>query len=381
MRNAWVLAAALAVAPVSARGQDFLAGPQVVDPGLAAPLVVDPLDGPVVRLDELGRVAADPPARPTVGRVQGVAGGAAVSTPGSADIGFTYLVPLWTFRDFQLAAPSGYQGLFPVFGDTGPVDSTFGYAPRVRVGYQVEDLDLGVSGTGAFLNLTGRVDRQASDTRGATGQLNGYANLTLAVVDGELNRLFGFEELFPRKDPDHPAVIDSVLDLRLGSRYVALDQNYSGTLVGGFDRANVATRYSSQSFRGIGVTTAADWALPCGRHFAPFVTPRFSLLVGENRRNSSLSVVAAGLPSFAATQLDSRTQLVPVSELEVGVDYGWELAERLRRGPPRPRFTVRVAGVAQFWGGMGPLSAGSSQGFRDTDLYLVGGYLQAGLRF
>jgi len=45
-----------------------------------------------------------------------------------------------------------------------------------------------------------------------------------------------------------------------------------------------------------------------------------------------------------------------------------------------PQFCVRLALVGQYWGGMGPLSAGSTQGFRTNDLFLAGVSVQIGLR-
>jgi hypothetical protein len=116
-------------------------------------------------------------------------------------------------------------------------------------------------------------------------------------------------------------------------------------------------------------------------NWAWFGSVRPSVLLGDNRRNSSVTVTAAGQPGFAQTLYDNSSLLVPVVEAEAGFDWGLGLADRLRNGLEPPRFTIRVAAVGQYWGGLGPLSAGSAQGFRDTDLFLVGGYVQAGVRF
>jgi hypothetical protein len=59
---------------------------------------------------------------------------------------------------------------------------------------------------------------------------------------------------------------------------------------------------------------------------------------------------------------------------------GTELGTRLANGDPLPVFSARVAGVGQYWHGMRPLSAGSGQGFRTSDLYLAGVSVTLGLR-
>jgi hypothetical protein len=272
--------------------------------------------------------------------------------------------------------------LFPVLGTTGPVDTQFAYSPRVDVDYYIADLDLGVGTSGTFLNLSGRVDRQAASSGGVSGQLNAHASLTFVSANiVEFSRQFAFLDLFPRKDPKHPNVADSVVDLRIGTRYVSVEQDYTGTLTGGVGATNMTTRYSTQTFRGIGLTLAANWFVPLGTNWVWFFSGRESLILGDNRRNSSVTVVAAGSPGFAETLADDRTVLVPVTELESGFDWGVELAERLRNGQPPPWFTIRVAAVGQYWGGLGPLSAASSQGFRGTDLFLVGAAVQAGFRY
>ena len=65
--------------------------------------------------------------------------------------------------------------------------------------------------------------------------------------------------------------------------------------------------------------------------------------------------------------------MVTTTEFDVG------LAEKLRAGDPQPLLTLRVAAVGQYWGGVGPLSAGSTQGFRSSDLFLVGVNVMVGI--
>jgi hypothetical protein len=381
VRVAVVMVVVGAVAPF-ARGQEMLfQQPQVVDPLAAGgpQLLLAPPNGPVVG----GNNPGAPPAWEA--GVRGLVGGHGVDNRANASVGFTYLVPLWSFRAFQLPVPRGFESFFPEFGSSGPVDTHFAYAPRVNLHYYVADWDLEIGTTGTFLNLSGRVDRQTSGTAGPSGLLTAYANLTLVSATlPEFGRKFAFEELFPEKAEAKPRLVDSVLDLRIGTRYVGLDQNYSGTLIAsgtGVPGSSVATRFSSQTFRGIGLTAVAIWEIPCWSNWAFYTSVRESAILGENRRNSSVTVTVPGQPGFADAQLESRTVLVPVTELEFGADWGMDLATRMREGLDPPRFVIRTAAVAQYWGGLGPLSAGSNQNFRSTDLFLVGGYIQAGFRY
>jgi hypothetical protein len=120
--------------------------------------------------------------------------------------------------------------------------------------------------------------------------------------------------------------------------------------------------------------------VPAGQDWVAFLGARGSILIGDNQRSSSATVVAPGFPAFADTISESRTTLVPVVEAEAGVEWGTDLGERLARGEVPPQFCVRLALVGQYWGGMGPLSAGSTQGFRTNDLFLAGVSVQIGLR-
>ncbi|MBN9524067.1 hypothetical protein J0H58_37080 [bacterium] len=385
-----VVVAALVGAP-PARAQELLfRGPQVLDPAGAVggtPLLLDADGVPVGAVGGgLGpprSVAPDPAVVPRLGGVRGAVGGFGQDNHATASVGFTYLVPFWSFNAFQLPVPSGFQGLFPTFGRTGAVDTRFAYAPRVNLDYYVSDIDATVGATGTFLNLSGRVDRQAGGTNTPAGVLTANANLTLVSANVvEFGRRFAFLDLFPEKNPHKPAVVDSVVELRIGTRFVSVDQNYTGTLTGAAGGGtNLSTRFSSQSFRGIGLTGAATWELPYDTSWVFFSTTRLSVLVGEDRRNSTVAVSVVGQPGFSDSRLDSRTVLVPVSELEVGADWGMDLATRLREGLEPPRFVIRVAAVGQYWGGLGPLSAGSTQNFQSTDLFLVGGHVQAGFRY
>ena len=111
-----------------------------------------------------------------------------------------------------------------------------------------------------------------------------------------------------------------------------------------------------------------------------FSNLRGSILVGDNHEDSWLDVVVASAPaSSASAQIhQTQTSFIPVAEWDLGVEWGQNLGTALRSDTPPPLFTVRVAVSAQVWGQVGPLSAGSSQGFSPSNLYLVGAHIMAG---
>src|SRR5437879_464090 len=65
----------------------------------------------------------------------GTVGGRGAGSVGNLSIGFDYIRPFWSTRDFILAAPAANAGNFPLLGDTGHVDEHFALAPTVRYKY------------------------------------------------------------------------------------------------------------------------------------------------------------------------------------------------------------------------------------------------------
>src|SRR5205814_6155448 len=60
-----------------------------------------------------------------------VGGLAATTSNGRLSAGFDYLRPFWSFRDFTLAIPPGYQAAFPAFPGIGHTDNDFAFVPQV----------------------------------------------------------------------------------------------------------------------------------------------------------------------------------------------------------------------------------------------------------
>jgi len=301
----------------------------------------------------------------------------------NAYIGFDFLRPFWTHRDFLLAVPTGSVGSFPLLGNIGHVDDHFALVPNIKYKYDVSDIGLSVNASGTFLNLSGHLTEQIVNPAGQ-GLLTASSSLTIIVANlPEVSSRLYYDELVAEKSHLHCSWLDDlVIDVGVGTRYSSINQNYTGqltnTLAGGPGN-NMSQRYSTQSFQGIGLTTRADFLFPVKQDWVLFTNFRASVLVGENNRESSLTVNVAGTPGMPATLSQSRTEFIPVVEMETGVVWGFECGDRLRFGHVPPFCTIRVAGVLQFWGDVGPLSAGSLQGFQTSNLFLAGVHVLVGI--
>jgi Legionella pneumophila major outer membrane protein precursor len=324
---------------------------------------------------------SSPLASANTGRVNGsTVSGVDGTNTGHLSVGFDYIRPWWTFSDFNAIVPPVYASTFPAFASIGSTDNHFAFVPRVQYDYYLANVDFGVSASGKVINLQGGLQRTLASAGGVQGNLVSNANLTIVSINPvEFWRPFDFDELFGDKHrKEH--FEDSQVLLAIGSRFVQMNQNYSGTLQTSGTGTNVASRYTTQNYSGFGLTAAANWKCPLSRNFIGFTDLRGSILAGENRRNSSLNIVATGQTGVADTIAETKTQWLPIAELEMGIEWGQDLGELLRNRESRQLITVRVAGLGQFWGGMGPLSAGSTQGFRTSDLFLAGVSVQVGFR-
>jgi hypothetical protein len=162
---------------------------------------------------------------------------------------------------------------------------------------------------------------------------------------------------------------------------LSIEQNYTGklsnTIAGG--GGNETIRYSTQSFRGIGLTSGLNFLLPLNENWRLYTNLRGSILVGDNVKDSSISTTLAGAPGFSASINQTKTEFVPVGEIEMGVEWLHEFFDVNRPNVPGAVFSVRTGVSAQVWGNVGPLSAGSSQGFQTSNLYLFGAHIMVGL--
>lgn len=313
---------------------------------------------------------------------QATAGGRTASNVSNVQIGFDYIRPFWTSRDFTLAVPAAAAGSFPLLGDIGHVDNHFGLAPTVKYKYDIEDIGLAFKATGTFLSLTGQLERRITATGVGEGVLTANSTLTLVTANlPEVSVRLYADELF--KDHGHrlwSLFDDVIIDLGVGTRYSSITQNYTGsltnTVAGG---ANTSTRYSTQSFQGLGITGSIDLSCPIKQNWVLFTSMRGSILVGNNNKESNLTVNVIGTQATSDTLNQSRTEFIPVAEVALGTECGYELGQRMRDGLPPSLMTLRVAATGQFWGDVGPLSAGSPQGYGNSHLFLAGVHIMVGV--
>ncbi len=307
-------------------------------------------------------------------------GGQNVTNSNNVQIGFDFLRPYWSFRDFTLAVPSGRAGSFPLLGDIGNVDDHFGMVPNLKYKYQFAETEFGIKAAGTIMDLSGRLQRQVADTAGGIGTLSATSTLKIAAANiPEFTLRFYYGDLFPRGSLFHCSTFDDMaVDLGVGTRYSSIAQEYSGKLTNTTAAGvNSSTRESTQNFRGVGLTTTIELSQPVQQNWVIFTNLRSSILVGENVRESTQTLNLAGIAN-TNTISQTKTEFIPVLDLEMGTEWGYELANRLRNNEVPPLFTVRVAAVGQFWGGVGPLSAGSPQAFRTSNLFLVGAHVMVG---
>lgn len=295
---------------------------------------------------------------------------------GTLSVGFDYVTPLWTFRDFLLVVPPANASGFPLLGDTGRVDNHFAFAPRIDYNYRFADSDLGLRASGTFLSLSGQLNRQVGSTETGVGQLT--ANSQLTIISANLIEFAGewFWDKIDKRGNERTVVVDA----SIGTRYSSIDQNYTGSLTNTSDLTSVSTRFSTQSFRGIGLTGSVGYTRPVGTNWDSFTRSRGSILVGENNKVSTVTVNVTGQPGTSSTIEENRTAVLPVLEFETGVRWTTVVREA-NRGVRPMLFGIEVAFVSQYWPDVGPLSAGSTQQFRRSDLFLLGVSVLAGFDF
>jgi len=311
-------------------------------------------------------------------------GGFGANNFGDVQIGFDFLQPLWTFRDFMLAVPSAQVGNFPVLGDTGHVDNHFGFAPNLKYNYQIAALDLGFSGTGTFLNLTGQLHREVAAAGGASGQLDANSTLTIIVANvPEFTKHLEYRNLNRRSCLYCDCLEKLLIDVSIGLRYTSISQNYTGSLTSSAaGMTNQTTRSSTQSLSGVGLTGSVHLAHPLADNWFLYQQTRASLLVADDKKASTLTVNVAGQPGLSTTITQNDTMYLPAVEMELGLEwYPAPINSRLSYSQRPFLVYLKTAMVGQFWGRVGPLSAGSSQAFRDSDLFLVGANVMLGFRY
>ena len=207
------------------------------------------------------------------------------------------------------------------------------------------------------------------------------ANSSMTIVTAtfpEITTRFYFDELFPNHTGSH--FDDLSVDLSFGTRYGSIEQNYTGKLNNSTAAGSMRRkRLFDPVVQRIGITSLHFLCPLQHKPWSLYTTLRGSVLVGDNDKDSSLSVTIAGMPGKAASIVQSETEFIPVGEIETGVQWTHLFRNVNVPDAPQTAFIVRVGLSAQVWGNVGPLSAGSTQGFETSNLYLFGGHVMIGL--
>ena len=178
---------------------------------------------------------------------------------------------------------------------------------------------------------------------------------------------------------------DGIFELRVGARYSSINQLFTAALRQGSGSA--VTTSSFQDFRGVGLTAAGNLSLAMTNSLWVYGNSRGSMLLGRNERQANFSILtvdAMGNPTTGTasnTVTEDKTDIIPVGEFEAGII--WDLAEQFcdEDSEPGNMIWFKLGYVAQVWGDVGLVSAGTGQPFRDGDLFLQGFTLQAGIAY
>ena len=263
-----------------------------------------------------------------------------------------------------------------LLGDAGDVQHDFDFVPKIRYEYEINDLGLGVQASGELLSLNATLKRTLTTDAG-TGVLDASSKLEIVVANIlEGTKSFLLKDLLKDCDCLEKWHVDeSLVEVTIGTRYSSLHQKFEATLTNG---PNSGRLLSTQDFTGIGLTSSLSFQWPIGGSFVLYHGVRGSLLIGDNGRDSTFTLTVPGTAGAnrQVTLGESKTDLLPVGELEVGIAWGMELGSPLlspAAAAPKPLAWVKVGLAGQIWGDAGMLSAAEvPPHLHDSNLYLVG---------
>jgi hypothetical protein len=230
---------------------------------------------------------------------------ASILTGGEGMLGFYFLRPYWARRDFAIGV-SGPDGV--ILGDGRDVAHDYSAALVGRVGVHLPG-SITVAFRGFNLNLDSHLNRTfASGSTMATLLASNTFNLTeLTALETPLS----FQP-FPAVGANHAN--NKACEVTVGVQYLQLAQEYQATLAAG---TNSTSRHAHQDFTGFGVTAAVTAQSPDWHGWRCYGNLRGVVVIGTNNRNGSFS--STGMSTVTAT--DTRTDFVPVGEVEVGIEW------------------------------------------------------------
>jgi hypothetical protein len=299
----------------------------------------------------------------------------------SSNVGFSYLRPFWATSGLNLQAPVGANSAVTVVSPFGDLTNNFGFVPRVDLQYDASSLGFGMATSAQFLSLGGNLERTVT-TNAGTADLIATSELTfVAVTLAEITKTVRAVDV-----SDHPLIDclglqDDIYGFTLGTRFVSIRQSWDASLR--TNTAALAAADATQTFAGLGLTSAFAADHPVTEKWGLYSNTRGSILLGPNNRKSAVNGVdAAGVP-FSNSLVENKTTLIPAAELEFGVRYMTPFnSQQWAQSGTGPMLSIRAGVVGQYWGNIGflPANPGAAQ-FDNRPLYLVGFTLLAGVEF
>ncbi len=302
------------------------------------------------------------------------------------EFGFYYVRPDWSDDRFTQLLPPGVANAFPQIGDINDLDQEFVFAPRIALNYLIDDQALGVSASGYLINLSGDISRTLT-LNGAAGNVGAASEIEIIaanLIEGTLRKDLHESRLLDLLEACCPCLDaldleETVIIYSLGFRYSTLRQRYKATLA---SAPINATLESKQEFSGVGLTGSVQTFYPMDNGFSLYSNTRGSLLIGTNHKHSFYSLTVAANPALGqqGDVDETKRDLVPVGEVEVGVMWHRELANERGAAVSGPLLWVQAGLVGQVWGGAGMLSAlENPQRFDDDELFLYGVSIVVGI--
>jgi hypothetical protein len=258
---------------------------------------------------------------------------ASILTGGEGKLGFYFLRPYWAKRDFGISVSGGPDGT--ILGDGRDVAHDYSAALVGKIGVTFPNT-MSIAFSGFNLSLDSHLNRSfQSGMTAATLQASNTFNLTELTaleVPFSIQPPPVFQDWLPK---------DNACKLTVAVQYLQLTQDYHAALVAAMNSTNLN---SHQDFTGFGVTVAAATQTRDWHGWSGYANLRGAVLIGTNNRNGNFS--STGLPAVSATE--TRTDFVPVGELEVGIE--WE-PKRLAYSPTQARPKTASDAVLAFRAG------------------------------
>lgn len=311
--------------------------------------------------------------------------------------GFVGGVGLYFIQPYFESNPAFTVTRFSPSGVVQQTDRTdlhhhMGVAPELWLGY------IGENGLGARLrwwyfrqgtdqslsfpstDVTNRITVESAAPLGFTAFSDNDTPVTIVATSKLQLQLFDLEVLYHQQTGRWDLLCSG------GLRLAHINQRYDTYLVGNSGTTAtpiVASVTSGHSFDGVGPTIALEGRYPIADSgLAFFSTVRGALLFGSAKQNAVDTFTASGRPTEYSVAQDHRNRVMPVGELEIGVEY----ARTFGVGRVFGQFAL----VGQDWLGAGNASRSTQDNFLglshggsviDNDLGFFGFLFRIGLNY